>query len=133
MAAWSTLKRNKPLRRSSLNRRSSLHAKSTCHRKAGVRYKHSRIPDHVATAVKLRAGGFCERCGRAETERAKHTFHHIQKKGQLGPDTVENLAYLCYRCHNFTEVRPEIARKQGWLVRGVGRLSKTVNTFPREG
>jgi len=50
--------------------------------------------------VEERAGGIYERCGRKDWRMA---IHHIDPKGMGGnknADTLDNLTYLCGRCHD---------------------------------
>jgi hypothetical protein len=60
-------------------------------------------------AVRERAGGKCERCGRPEEPRpdgrdTKHHAHHIDR--DPSNNTLENGEYLCARCHADEHDRP---------------------------
>ena len=64
----------------------------------------------VKEAVWERAGGKCETCFKSLIwQRPNHVlwgagccpveFHHVTKRSQMGPDTVENFLALCSGCH----------------------------------
>ena len=122
MAAWSMLKRNTPLR-----------AKSRLHRRARLKQRRKGFPPDVKEAIRVRDEGLCQVCGKYGDSKT-HTAHHIHTLGQQGPNTVENGMWVCFQCHIYKiHAYPEWAYKNGYMVRGVGIVGKTVNTFPREG
>lgn len=56
------------------------------------------IPQSVKQKVYERSGGCCEVCG--SINGLQH--HHIVKRSQGGPDTVENIILLCWNHHHGT-------------------------------
>ncbi len=53
--------------------------------------------------LKIRAGGRCEN---PECRKPGwfHDPHHVRKRSQGGSDELSNLAYLCRRCHERTDL-----------------------------
>ena len=49
-------------------------------------------------ALVERAEGRCEACGERGWE-----AHHVKKRSQGGNDRLENLVWLCHRCHSRTD------------------------------
>ena len=109
MAAWSVIQRRHGLRR-----------------RTPIRKRKVGITRNMRKEVFHRDGETCQRCG----GRGSHA-HHIIPRGRGGEDTHDNLTLLCWRCHEWVHEHPKAATEEGWLK--PGRLSKTVNTFPREG
>lgn len=79
----------------------------------------SAIPRVVVEAVLGRSGGNCEAMvkGARCTMRAEH-LHHRQLRSQGGGHTVENLVYVCHRCHDWVHKHPSQAMKLGLIVSG---------------
>lgn len=51
-------------------------------------------------AVRKRAAGLCESCGRTETEAgAHHHAHHVKPRHEGGKNTLANGKLLCVECH----------------------------------
>ena len=134
MAAWSMLKRSKRLRRNK-----PLRSKPAV--SGGWKYdrkKRRGFPPHVKMAIYARDEGICQVCGKWG-DPTTHNAHHIHTAGQQGPDTAENGMWVCeirwdkLPCHAKIHKYPEWSYKNGYMVRGVGIVGKTVNTFPREG
>ena len=74
------------------------------------RFRH-RIPRMVVCG---RANGLCERCA-SELLRADHTHHHRVLKRHGGHDAVENLLYLCIKCHRWIHRNERLALSRGWI------------------
>ncbi len=51
--------------------------------------------EKLLNQVYERANGICEKC----RKRAGVEFHHIIFRSQGGSDTMENLIFLCKKCH----------------------------------
>lgn len=74
----------------------------------------------VVLAVKLRAGGRCERCAGPVPTDAE--VHHRIPRGMGGSrndpriNLASNLVVLCGKCHRWIESYRDAARADGWLV-----------------
>ena len=107
------LKRGKPMKRSELAPRAQ-----------PKRSRRSTGPTaSVRETVMRRAGGRCERCGKALN--GPHSVHHRQPRGMGGPSNPEvnnpsNLLVLCGTgttgCHGWIESNREYATLRGFLV-----------------
>lgn len=78
----------------------------------------------VRDAVRLRAGGLCERCGRSVVN-VPASIHHRRPRGMGGSrdpavESVGNLVVLCGSgttgCHGWVEQNRVDAVGHGWLV-----------------
>lgn len=47
---------------------------------------------------------------------AAHEAHHVHQRRHGGPDTFENLLWLCIHCHNRVHRRPADAEARGLLI-----------------
>lgn len=58
------------------------------------------VAEGIADAVRRRAMGYCEYC-RISEERTGFEFEidHIVARKHNGPDSIDNLAWTCYRCN----------------------------------
>jgi len=67
----------------------------------------------LATACKERDGHRCRQCKRRRRGMILHA-HHIIPRSAGGPDTLDNLATLCRRCHETVHGRriPRRRRKR---------------------
>ena len=92
-------------------RRTPLARKSRLARRARLTYRPRRIPALVRMEVRLRAGGWCERCGAQG-----HHLHHRRPRSRGGADTADNLVLLCWRCHAWVHDHPAQAKAEGWLA-----------------
>lgn len=77
------------------------------------------FPHEVRAEVYWRAGGFCERCGRAPIA----VYHHRRLRSQGGLGTLDNAAGLCDPCHVHIHANPAESYEAGWLIRGAGRVA----------
>ena len=81
-----------------------------------------RVPREVERAVRIRAEGRCERCGKeVPTE-----LHHRRFRSRGGEHTASNLVALCgwgnhTGCHGFAHSDDPHATLQGWAVSAWGR------------
>jgi 5-methylcytosine-specific restriction endonuclease McrA len=107
------MKRSKPLKRSPIKRTST----SRSRRRIRTR-PPGTIPLQVREAVKKRDGLCCRRCRRFARE---GQAHHMLLKSQGGPNTVENLIWLCPCCHDYVHAHPKESKLAGWII-GLVRL-----------
>lgn len=69
--------------------------------------------------VRDRAGCCCEAPTPACPD-GRHTgehAHHMQLRSQGGPDTTENLLWVCHLAHNWIHEHPADAAERGWIRR----------------
>lgn len=102
------MKRSPMRRKARLERRTALRQHTGAHR---VRRDYEAARD----VVKGRSGGRCE----AGTflvcvGRGAHA-HHVLRRSQGGPDTPENLLWVCPPCHGHLHANVEWAKEQGLL------------------
>ncbi len=78
-----------------------------------MRSGRRKIPKKVLEEVLERSGGLCEavnemgvRCCKFDGWR--RAPHHIKKRSQGGPDTAENLLWVCGRDHSLEEGIKEV-------------------------
>lgn len=68
--------------------------------------------------IRLRSGGFCERCGLVRGAE----MHHRRSRGMGGSqaddtNTASNALHLCSACHGWVTEHPQDARDNGWTVK----------------
>lgn len=66
-----------------------------------------RVPTSVRRQVAARARGLCEARFSADCMTGGVHAHHKRRRSQGGPDTVENLLWVCTPCH--LRIHTEIA------------------------
>ena len=88
--------------------------------------KRSRkIKPTVIRTLIVRSGGKCERCG---THISGHGhFHHIKPRSSGGPDTPENLEFLCASCHSYVH-RTDFEEKPAWVSARSKAVKRRVHT-----
>lgn len=68
--------------------------------------------------VKVRSGGYCEKCGRPLTE--SWALHHRKLRSRGGKDTASNLVALHHECHNTgtdsVHLNPSASNQAGLMV-----------------
>ena len=82
-----------------------------------MRTTRTKIKKEIAEAVILRAGGYCEKCGKVLHD---YALHHRKLKSRGGKDSVSNLMVLHNECHNLgtmsVHMTPELSTKRGHMV-----------------
>lgn len=72
----------------------------------------------IIEAVKLRAGDYCEVCGKAAL--ASMAMHHRKLKSRGGKDSISNVIRIHHKCHNLgnksIHMNPTDAESKGWMV-----------------
>lgn len=69
-------------------------------------------------AVKLRASGLCEKCGKEFVFRKGQlnaSVHHRRMRRISGQDQIGNLVHLCNPCHKGIHKSPETERSAGYI------------------
>jgi hypothetical protein len=68
--------------------------------------------------VRVRCGGYCEKCGKPLTE--TWALHHRKLRSRGGKDTVSNLVALHHECHNTgtdsVHLNPSASNQAGLMV-----------------
>ena len=93
-----------------------------------ARTRRSSIPGPVRAAVAARAGGHCEARLPGCSDR-RLASHHRLRRGQGGPDTPENLVWICSNCH--TDSPAAVHRNVAW-AESVGLLIRSSSGAPAE-
>lgn len=68
-------------------------------------------------ACSARAGGRCQAGIPDVCTGRGHHAHHLLRRGQGGPDELDNLAWLCSNCHGYVHERVEWSYRIGLLRR----------------
>lgn len=90
-------------------RRSRFSPKRTSKQQAHYEAMNELRPQLIA-----RSGGRCE-CGRDCQSQGAHA-HHVIRRSQGGPDTLDNLRWLSLSCHFWTHTHIAEARRLGLLA-----------------
>jgi hypothetical protein len=104
------------VKRSPLRRKTRLQSRTQLARHTGLR-RRRRDLGAARTAVRERAGGRCEAAIEGVCTGSGAHAHHVLRRSQGGPDTPENLLWLCPPCHGHIHENPAWATEQGLLRR----------------
>lgn len=118
--------RRKPLKRkTALKRKVRLERKSPITRKAWVRkstWKRTTAPrrdNPTLRASKLevrqRSGGACESRVEGVCQGRGHHAHHVVLRARGGPDTADNLLWVCWSCHHWIHTHIHEATLRGLI------------------
>jgi 5-methylcytosine-specific restriction endonuclease McrA len=99
------------MKRTPLHRRTPLRSRSPWLRPR----PKGTIPLQTRLALQQRAHHRCERCKVPDRVRACQA-HHRRLRSQGGPDTLENLSYLCWRCHGHVHDNRAESVAAGWII-----------------
>ena len=75
-----------------------------------------RVPTSVRRQVAARARGLCEARWSPDCMTGGVHAHHKRRRSQGGPDTAENLLWVCTPCHLLIHDQIEEAVKRGFLT-----------------
>lgn len=112
-----SLERRTPLKRSPMKRTASQLKRTAIKPKPkGKAAAEQEFSPAVKAEAWRRAGGHCRFPGCRRTTWI--VYHHIWRRGQGGPGTVENCAPLCVPHHEHVHANITEARELGLLSRG---------------
>lgn len=106
-------------RKARFTNRTQLRRTRGLRQRSAKRAAQDRALDRARFEVVARSEGRCEANVEAVcTGRGEHA-HHVRRRSQGGPDTADNLLWLCASCHRFVHDNPAAAAAMGLLKRTV--------------
>jgi hypothetical protein len=106
------------MKRTPLKRRTGLRSCRPLRRVSAKKAARDRAYRGVREFVAERAGDLCEAQVVGVCRIYGGHAHHRLRRSQGGPDTAENLAWLCHACHDHVHRNPAWAYTAGLLRRG---------------
>lgn len=109
------MKRSKPLKRGAPPKRKAWLRNTGLARRARVHGESLRV---ARLEVQQRSGGRCEAQVPKVCKGTGHHAHHVILKARGGPDTAENLMWVCHACHAWIHANPAAATLAGLMRAG---------------